>query len=47
MLSQGVFFAGDMALWSTGVMLACVASPTLLANTAPIWVGLGAVNGWR
>ena len=43
----GVFFAGDMALWSTGVMLAGVASPTLLANTAPIWVGLGAVVFFR
>ena len=43
----GVFFAGDMALWSTGVMLAGVASPTLLANTAPMWVGLGAVVFFR
>ncbi|NJN44201.1 MAG: EamA family transporter [Anaerolineae bacterium] len=31
-----------MALWSTGVTLSGATVPTLLANTAPAWVGLGA-----
>lgn len=39
----GLFFAGDLAAWSTGVMLSGATNPTLLANTAPLWVGLGAV----
>jgi drug/metabolite transporter (DMT)-like permease len=38
----GIFFAGDLAAWSTGVMLSGATNPTLLANTAPLWVGLGA-----
>jgi drug/metabolite transporter (DMT)-like permease len=42
-LLGGLFFAGDLAFWSTGVMLSGVANPTLLANTAPLWVGLGSV----
>ncbi len=39
----GLFFAGDMALWSTGVTLGGATNPTLLANTAPVWVGVGAL----
>ncbi len=39
----GLFFAGDMAFWSTGVVLSGATNPTLLANTAPVWVGLGAL----
>jgi drug/metabolite transporter (DMT)-like permease len=38
----GLFFGTDMALWSTGVTLSGATVPTLLANTAPAWVGLGA-----
>lgn len=38
----GVFFAVDLVLWSTGVNLSGATNPTLMANTAPIWVGLGA-----
>jgi drug/metabolite transporter (DMT)-like permease len=38
----GGFFALDLAFWASGVMLSGAASPTLLANTAPLWVGLGA-----
>ncbi len=41
-LIGGVFFALDLAFWSSGVMLSGATNPTLLANTAPIWVGLGA-----
>lgn len=39
----GLFFAADLAAWSSGVMLSGATNPTLLANTAPVWVGLGAM----
>ena len=39
----GLFFAADLALWATGVVLSGATNPTLLANMAPIWVGLGAL----
>jgi drug/metabolite transporter (DMT)-like permease len=39
----GVAFALDNALWSTGVTMAGASNPTFLVNTAPIWVGLGAM----
>lgn len=38
----GIFFAVDLMLWSTGVVLSGATNPTLMANTAPLWVGLGA-----
>lgn len=38
----GLFFAGDLAAWNWSVMLTSVANSTLFANTAPIWVTLGA-----
>lgn len=37
----GMLFAGDLALWSTGIVISGAAIPTLMANTAPLWVGLG------
>jgi drug/metabolite transporter (DMT)-like permease len=43
----GLFFAGDLALWATGVVLSGATNPTLLANTAPLWVGLGALLFFR
>jgi drug/metabolite transporter (DMT)-like permease len=43
----GLLFAGDLALWSTGVVLSGATNPTLLANTAPVWVGLGALILFR
>jgi drug/metabolite transporter (DMT)-like permease len=43
----GLFFAGDLAFWATGVVLSGATSPTLLLNTAPIWVGLGALVFFR
>ena len=43
----GLFFAADLALWSTGVVMSGAANPTLLANTAPLWVGLGALILFR
>ena len=39
----GLVFGVDMAVWSTGVVLNGATNPTLLANTAPLWVGLGAL----
>jgi drug/metabolite transporter (DMT)-like permease len=43
----GLFFAGDLGTWSTAVMVGNAASVTLLANTAPIWAGLGALVLFR
>ncbi len=43
----GLFFAADLAFWSTGVVLSGATNPTLLANTAPLWVGLGALFFFR
>ena len=43
----GLFFAADLALWATGVMISGATNPTLLANTAPLWVGLGALAFFR
>lgn len=42
-VAAGAFFAFDVALWASGVMLSGPNTPTLLANTAPVWVGLGAL----
>lgn len=43
----GIFFALDLGLWTTGIMISGVTSPTILANTAPLWVGLGALFLFR
>ena len=43
----GLVFAGDIAFWATGVMLSGATNPTLLANTSPLWVGLGALLFFR
>lgn len=39
----GVFFAGDLAAWNTSVLITSAANATLLANTSPLWVSLGAL----
>jgi drug/metabolite transporter (DMT)-like permease len=39
----GIFFGLDLTFWSTGIMLSGATNPTLMANTAPLWVGLGAL----
>ena len=39
----GVFFGLDVAAWATGVVMSEATNPTLLSNTAPLWVGLGAL----
>lgn len=46
-LLAGGCFAGDMALWSTGVVASNATLPTLFANLAPLWVGLGAMAFFR
>jgi drug/metabolite transporter (DMT)-like permease len=42
-LLAGVFFALDLGLWASGVVIGGATDPTLLANTAPAWVGIGAM----
>jgi drug/metabolite transporter (DMT)-like permease len=37
----GVFFAGDLALWNTSVMVSSAANATLLGTNTPIFVALG------
>lgn len=39
----GVFFGCDISLWNTSILLSKAAIATLLANLAPVWVGLGAI----
>jgi drug/metabolite transporter (DMT)-like permease len=39
----GIFFAGDLASWNTAVLITNAANATLFGNTAPLWVGLGAL----
>jgi len=41
-LFGGALFAIDVGLWATGITLGGATNPTLMANTAPLWVGLGA-----
>lgn len=46
-LLGGVFFGLDLALWNTAILLTSAALATLLANNAPLWVGLGALIFFR
>jgi drug/metabolite transporter (DMT)-like permease len=39
----GIFFALDLFLWNSGLLLTSAATATLLANNAPLWVGLAAL----
>jgi drug/metabolite transporter (DMT)-like permease len=39
----GLFFAGDLSTWNTSVLITNAANATLLGNTAPVWVSLGAL----
>jgi len=43
----GLLFAGDLIFWNTGVLLSGPTNPTLMGNTAPIWVALGAMLFFR
>ena len=40
---SGAFFAGDLALWNSSVMLTSVANASVLANITPVYVVAG---GW-
>lgn len=42
-LAGGVFFALDIIVWNSAILLTSAANATLLANNAPLWVGLGAL----
>ena len=46
-LLGGVFFAVDLLLWNTSILLTSAANSTLLANNAPLWVGLGSLVIFR
>lgn len=39
----GVLFAFDIALWNSSIVLSKASVSTLLANLAPVWVGLGSL----
>lgn len=41
-LLAGIFFGIDLIFWNSGILLSGAANPTLMSNTAPLWVGLGA-----
>ena len=43
----GVIFGCDMAIWMTAVGIGGTTMPTLMANTAPLWVGLGSLLIFR
>jgi drug/metabolite transporter (DMT)-like permease len=46
-LLGGLFFAGDLLLWNTGILLSGATNPTLMGNIAPLWVGIGALIFFR
>lgn len=46
-LFGGVLFASDLVFWNTGVLISGATTPTLMGNTAPLWVGLGAMIFFR
>ena len=39
-VAAGVFFAVDLALWNSSILLTSAAAATLLANNSPLWVGM-------
>ena len=44
---SGVWFAGDLGLWSEAVRQTSAANSTLLGNLASLWVALGAMLLWK
>lgn len=42
-IAGGLFFSLDLFFWTTGIVMSGATIPTLLANTAPLWVGLGSL----
>lgn len=47
LFAAGFFFAGDLSVWHSSIVLTSVANATLLANLAPIFVTLVAWLLWR
>ena len=43
----GLFFSLDLILWNTSLLLTSAATSTLLANNAPVWVGLASLVLFR
>lgn len=43
----GIFFGLDLLFWTTGILVGGATVATLLANTAPLWVGLAALILFR
>ncbi len=43
----GICFGIDLSLWSTGVVVSNATVPTIFANTAPVWVGIGSMLFFR
>jgi drug/metabolite transporter (DMT)-like permease len=43
----GFLFGMDLTFWSTGITISGATNPTLMANTAPLWVGLGSLLIFR
>jgi drug/metabolite transporter (DMT)-like permease len=46
-VAGGLCFGGDMTLWSTAVVMSNATLPTLMANLAPVWVGIAALFIFR
>ena len=40
-IAGGILFSLDVTFWSAGIVLSGPTNPTLMVNTAPLWVGLG------
>ena len=43
----GTLFGCDMAIWMTAIGISGATMPTLAANTAPLWVGIGSIVIFR
>ncbi len=46
-LLGGVLFGMDLTFWNVSILLTSAATSTVLANFAPVWVGLGAMFFFR
>jgi drug/metabolite transporter (DMT)-like permease len=43
----GFFFACDIALWNSSIVISKASISTILANLSPVWVGIGALLFWK
>lgn len=43
----GFLFAIDISLWNTAIVISKASISTLLANLAPVWVGIAALLFWK